>query len=57
MPSIIDTVWGEREDLSEKILAVYIRRLRCKIEDDPDRPRYLHTVRGFGYRLAAVTER
>ena len=55
---IIDTVWGEQEDLSEKILAVYIRRLRCKIEEDPDRPRYLHTVRGFGYRLAAaVTER
>ena len=56
--TIIDTVWGEQEDLSEKILAVYIRRLRCKIEDNPDQPRYLHTVRGFGYRLAAtVTER
>ena len=56
--TIIGTVWGEQEDLSEKILAVYIRRLRCKIEEDPDRPRYLHTVRGFGYRLAAaVTER
>lgn len=56
--TIIDSVWGEQEDLSEKILAVYIRRLRCKIEEDPDRPRYLHTVRGFGYRLAAaVTER
>lgn len=56
--TIIDTVWGEQEDLSEKILAVYIRRLRCKIEDDPDQPRYLQTVRGFGYKLAAaVTER
>jgi DNA-binding response OmpR family regulator len=55
--TIIDSVWGGQEDLSEKILAVYIRRLRRKIEDDPDRPRYLHTVRGFGYRLAAaVTE-
>lgn len=51
--TIIDTVWGEQEDLSEKILAVYIRRLRLKIEKDPDNPRYLHTVRGFGYRLAA----
>ena len=55
--TIIETVWGQKEDLSEKILAVYIRRLRCKIEDDPDHPRYLHTVRGFGYRLATVTER
>lgn len=51
--SIIESIWGEEEDLSEKILAVYVRRLRCKIEENPDRPRYLHTVRGFGYRLAA----
>jgi DNA-binding response OmpR family regulator len=48
---LIDAVWGERDDLSEKILAVYIRRLRMKIESDPDNPRYLHTVRGVGYRL------
>ncbi|HET8798619.1 MAG TPA: response regulator transcription factor [Thermoanaerobaculia bacterium] len=41
----------EGEVRSEKILAVYIRRLRRKIEADPDRPEFLHTVRGFGYRL------
>jgi DNA-binding response OmpR family regulator len=57
--AIIESVWGEQEDLSEKILAVYIRRLRIKIEENPEQPRYLHTIRGFGYRLAAadVTER
>lgn len=49
--TIIQSIWGEQEDLSEKILAVYVRRLRIKIEDDPDRPRFLHTLRGFGYRL------
>lgn len=38
---------------SEKILAVYIRRLRQKIERDPDHPEILHTLRGFGYRLGA----
>lgn len=56
---IIESIWGEEEDLSEKILAVYVRRLRLKIEENPDQPRYLHTIRGFGYRLAAgdVTER
>jgi DNA-binding response OmpR family regulator len=43
----------EGEVRSEKILAVYIRRLRLKIETDPDNPAYLHTVRGFGYRLGA----
>jgi two-component system alkaline phosphatase synthesis response regulator PhoP len=41
----------EGEVRSEKILAVYIRRLRQKIELDPDEPTTLHTVRGFGYRL------
>ena len=56
---IIESIWGEEEDLSEKILAVYVRRLRVKIEENPEQPQYLHTVRGFGYRLAAgaVTER
>jgi DNA-binding response OmpR family regulator len=44
----------EGEVRSEKILAVYIRRLRLKIEIDPDNPIYLHTVRGFGYRLGAA---
>lgn len=36
---------------SDKILAVYVRRLRQKIERDPDHPELLHTLRGFGYRL------
>jgi DNA-binding response OmpR family regulator len=43
----------EGEVRSEKILAVYIRRLRQKIEPDPDNPTILHTVRGFGYRLGS----
>ena len=47
---IVDRLWGE-EDVSDKILAVYIRRLRCKIEEDPDNPRYVRTIRGVGYRL------
>ena len=43
----------EGEMRSDKILAVYVRRLREKLEANPQNPRYLHTVRGFGYRLAA----
>lgn len=46
----------EGEVRSEKILAVYIRRLRQKIEPDPDNPTHLHTVRGFGYRLGAPAD-
>jgi hypothetical protein len=32
----------------------YVRRLRGKIEDDPENPRYLRTVRGAGYRFDAI---
>jgi DNA-binding response OmpR family regulator len=49
--TIIEAVWGDDEEMSEKILNVYIRRLRMKIEQNPDEPRHLQTVRGFGYRL------
>jgi two-component system, OmpR family, response regulator VicR len=48
---IFEQVWGYDADLGAKTLAVYVRRLRRKIESDPDRPRFLITVRGFGYQL------
>jgi len=32
-----------------------MRRLRRKLESDPDNPQYLHTVRGYGYRLGLPT--
>jgi DNA-binding response OmpR family regulator len=31
---------------------VHVRRLRAKIEADPERPRHVETVRGVGYRFA-----
>jgi two-component system, OmpR family, response regulator VicR len=48
---LFETVWGYDAELATKALAVYVRRLRQKIEADPDNPRYLLTVRGFGYKL------
>jgi len=36
---------------SERAVDVLVTRLRRKLEDDPRQPRYLHTVRGEGYRL------
>jgi DNA-binding response OmpR family regulator len=50
---IFENVWGYDADLGLKTLAVYVRRLRCKIEQDPDHPRHLLNVRGFGYKLTA----
>src|SRR5438093_1525704 len=46
------SVWGPGFYGDERALDVYIRMIRKKIEPDPGRPRYLHTVRGVGYRLA-----
>jgi DNA-binding response OmpR family regulator len=46
-------IWGGASELGIKVLAVYVRRLRRKIERDVDKPECLLTVRGFGYKLAA----
>ena len=48
---LFDTIWGANFYGDERALDVYIRALRKKIEPDPDRPVYIHTVRGVGYRL------
>jgi DNA-binding response OmpR family regulator len=50
---LFDTVWGPDFYGDERALDVYIRLLRKKIEPDPDRPTYIATVRGVGYRLSA----
>lgn len=49
---LIEQLWAGDELASDKNVAVYIRRIRQKIERDPDGPEILLTVRGFGYRLA-----
>jgi DNA-binding response OmpR family regulator len=46
------SVWGPSFYGDERALDVYIRMIRKKIEPDPGRPIYLHTIRGVGYRLA-----
>jgi len=49
---ILATVWGVEQENNLNLLKVYIRQLRKKVEPDPDRPRYILTKRGVGYRLA-----
>ena len=51
--AIFEQVWGYDAELGIKALTVCVRRLRCKIEPEPNNPRYLRTVRGFGYKLSA----
>ena len=51
---LIEQLWSDDELASEKNVAVYVRRLRSKIERDPDNPEIILTVRGFGYRAGGV---
>ena len=48
---IIDQVWGYDFMGDNKTVDVHIRWLREKLEENPSQPKYLKTVRGFGYRL------
>ena len=50
---LMASVWGYTAALDTGTVTVHVRRLREKVEDDPSEPRYLETVWGIGYRLAA----
>ncbi len=51
--TLLAKVWG-REYVDEiDYLRVYVRRLRRKLEEDPERPRHILTERGLGYRFRA----
>lgn len=44
-------VWGYNSDVNTRTLDMHIVRLRKKIEENPDRPEYLQTIRGVGYKF------
>ena len=48
--NILSSVWGREYDGDLKVVDVNIRRLRIKIEDDAQNPKYITTVWGFGYK-------
>ncbi|MGH9720585.1 MAG: winged helix-turn-helix domain-containing protein [Bryobacteraceae bacterium] len=48
---LLDEVWGQQHFVTPRTVDVHVRRLRERIEAQPDVPRYLTTVRGFGYRF------
>jgi DNA-binding response OmpR family regulator len=47
--------WAETEDADPSYVWVTMRRLRQKVEREPNRPVHLQTVRGVGYRLVSLT--
>jgi len=50
---ILRLVWGENEAIDLRGIDAHIRRLRAKVEDDPDEPTRILTVHGVGYKMAA----
>lgn len=52
---ILDRLWDNNGAfVDDNTLSVYVRRLRSKIEDDPENPRFLQTIRGVGYKWNVV---
>jgi len=51
---LLDAVWRDTAFVTPRSVDVYVRRIREKIEPNPDEPRYLRTVRGAGYRFEAL---
>ena len=50
---LLDAVWRESAFVTPRSVDVYVRRLREKIERDPQNPIYLRTMRGTGYKFEA----
>ena len=46
---LLDAVWGTDRFVTPRSVDVYVRRLREKVERNPERPEFLKTVRGAGY--------
>ena len=54
---LLDAVWGDSRFVTPRSVDVYVRRLREKIEAEPEMPRFLKTLRGAGYRFDVPANR
>ncbi|WP_164112919.1 MULTISPECIES: response regulator transcription factor [Sphingobacterium] len=48
---LMEVVWGYSSNVNTRTLDMHVVRLRKKIENNPDKPTYLQTVRGLGYKF------
>lgn len=54
---LLDAVWGDARFVTPRSVDVYVGRIREKIEESPESPRYLKTLRGAGYRFELPRKR
>lgn len=52
---LLNHIYERGETVIDRVVDVHIGHLRQKLSDDPTKPRYIETVRGFGYRFAERT--
>ncbi len=52
---LLEQVWGYQYKADTRLVNVHVQRLRAKVEEDPDNPKIVMTVRGVGYRAGAST--
>lgn len=52
---LLRQVWGPNWFGDDHVIDVHISNLRRKLGDDPNRPKYIRTVRGFGFRMQGVS--
>ena len=48
---IYENVWNNEYAVGDRNIITHIQRLRNKIEDNPENPQYVHTIRGIGYKF------
>lgn len=54
---LYETIWGEDSFGCDNTVMVHIRHLREKIEDNPNNPQYIMTIKGLGYKLVNPNEK
>ena len=47
---LLEQVWGYQYKADTRLVNVHVQRLRSKVEEDPENPKIVTTVRGHGYR-------